>query len=302
MSATPGIAKTSTAESIGRVIKLSISLIYFAFDSGWSALRGLVGAKRSGTAIVLYYHNVPDAFRNQFAAQMRLVSRIARPVSVDDLNRLPEDTHSVAITFDDALDTVVTTAVPVLELLGIPATVFVVTETLGTTPEWGKTYYAPEERVMSEEQLRSLPKLIRVGSHTLTHPDLAAVSEETAAREIRGSREKLERLLQRPVTLFGFPYGSFNDAAVRLCREAGYERVFTTEPAMVPQNANEFAVGRVAADPWDWPLEFRLKMLGAYCWTRHVTSAKRTIRSFFSTTPKNSAGAESAKLAARPLR
>jgi len=300
MSVNPGIAKTSVAEFIGRGIKLGISLGWFALDSGGSALCRLLGKKKTGTAVVLYYHGVPDSYRGEFEAQMLLVSRLARPLALGDLNDLPEGTHSAAVTFDDALSSVVENAVPVLERLGIPATIFVVTESLGTIPEWGKTYYAPDERVMSEEQLRNLPSLISVGSHSLTHPDLAAVNEETAAREIRGSREELERRLQRPVTLFGFPYGSLDSVAVRHCREAGYQRVFTTVPAMIRGDANEFVIGRVAADPWDWRVEFRLKVLGAYCWTRHITAAKHALRHFFSTA--RSSSSESATLATRPLR
>jgi len=300
MSVTPGIAKTSVAGSIGRVIKLGISVGCFALDSGGSALWRLLGREKSGTGVVLYYHAVPDRYRSEFESQMQLVSRLARPVALSDLNHLPAGTHSVAVTFDDALSSVVENAVPVLARLGIPATIFAVTESLGTIPAWGKTYYAPDERVMTEEQLRGLPNLISVGSHSLTHPDLATVSEETAAREIRGSREELERLLQRPITLFGFPYGSHDSTAVRICREAGYERVFTTLPSTIHGDATEFVIGRVAADPWDWALEFRMKMQGAYSWTRHVTAAKQALRRFFFTTRNQSS--ESATLAPRPLR
>jgi peptidoglycan/xylan/chitin deacetylase (PgdA/CDA1 family) len=190
----------------------------------------------------------------------------------------------VAITFDDGLDSVLENAAPVLDQLGVPATVFVVADRLGVIPEWGEAYYAPHERVMSEEQLRNLPKRMSISSHTLTHPDLTAVNEETAAREIAGSRQKLENLLRRPVPHFAFPYGSFNPATVSHCRAAGYERVFTTEPALAPRDAKQFVVGRVAADPWDWRLEFRLKMLGAYCWLPYITVAKRKIREFFPST------------------
>ena len=229
---------------------------------------------------MLYYHSVPDVYRAQFEEQMRIVASDTRPVAVSGLNHLPAGSHSVAITFDDALESFVENAVPVLQRLGIPATVFAVTDVLGTTPEWGKSYYSPDERVMSAEQLRALPELIDVGSHTLTHSDLTLVSTEALSKEITHSREKLEALLQRPVTMFAFPYGSFNSTAVCACREAGYVRVFTTEPSLVPKDATEFVVGRVGVDPWDWRLEFRMKMLGAYCWQPYAKAAMHKIRQF----------------------
>jgi peptidoglycan/xylan/chitin deacetylase (PgdA/CDA1 family) len=282
MSATPGIAKNSPAESMGRIVKLGVSLAYHVLRSGWNILCRALGKKRSGTAVVLYYHNVPIRFRSQFEAQMKLVCRLARPVALNDLNNLSAGCHSVAITFDDGLDSVAENAAPTLDRLGVPATVFVVADRLGVVPEWGQAYYAPHERVMSQEQLHGLPKVMSVGSHTLTHPDLTAVSEERAVQEIAASRQKLETLLRRPVLHFAFPYGSFNPTAVSRCHAAGYERVFTTEPALTPKEAKAFVVGRVAADPWDWRLEFRLKMLGAYSWLPYVTAAKRRIRQFFS--------------------
>lgn len=285
MSATPGITKSSAAGSIRRIIKLVVSVFYFGVCSGWRGLCGLLGKEQDATGVVLYYHSIPPLYRAQFQSQMTLVQKHARPVALADLNHLPAGSHSVAVTFDDALESVLENAVPVLVKLDIPATVFAVTDVLGTTPAWGKWYYSPEERVMSAEHLRSLPKLICVGSHSLTHPDLAVVSAEVAGREITRSRQKLESLLQRPVTLFGFPYGSFNTDTLRCCRDAGYVRVFTTEPTLIPKDANEFVVGRVAVDPWDWRLEFRLKMLGAYSWAPYVTAAKHKIKQLFS--PKN---------------
>jgi len=201
---------------------------------------------------------------------------------LDAIDRLPEGTHSVAITFDDGLVSFAEHAVPVLERWNVPATVFAVVDALGSSPIWGENYYSPYERVMSEEQLRALPALVSVGSHTLTHPHLLAVSEQAAGLEISESRRKLESLLQRPVMTFSFPHGEFNEAVVAQCREAGYERVFTTDPELLRNGQAKFVVGRVAADPWDWTLEFRLKMLGGYCWQSYLLSVKRSVRRVFS--------------------
>ena len=46
-----------------------------------------------------------------------------------------------------------------------------------------------------------------IGSHTCTHADMGAVSLQDAERELRGSRERLEQELGRPIRLFAFPYG-----------------------------------------------------------------------------------------------
>ncbi len=275
MSATPEAKKSSAADLVRRTIKLGISIFYLVLYYSWNNLRRLLGKNRPGTAVVLYYHSVPHRYQAQFEEQMRMIARRARPVALKNLNQLPAHRHSVAITFDDALESFAENAVPVLLRLGIPATVFAVTDVLGTKPAWGASYYTPEERVMSVERLRGLPELISVGSHTLTHPDLVGLSSEAAAREITQSRAKLELMLQRPVPWFCFPYGAFNDSTIRLCREAGYEQAFTAEPALITGDDEEFVFGRIGADPWDWRLEFRLKILGAYCWQPWARALKR---------------------------
>jgi peptidoglycan/xylan/chitin deacetylase (PgdA/CDA1 family) len=282
MSATPEVTKSSAASLARRIIKLGISIFYFVLCSLWNKLRRLSSKNRPGTAVVLYYHSVPRHYQARFEEQMRMITSRATPIALKNLDHLPADRHSVAITFDDALESFAENAVPVLQQLNIPATVFVVTDALGSRPAWGESYYDPEERVMSDEQLLNLPSLISVGSHTLTHPNLVALSEEVAAREITESRKKLESLLQRPITTFSFPHGESSTSTVRQCREAGYEQVFTIEPALLSADQPEFVAGRVAADPWDWGLEFKLKIAGAYCWQAYTRVATHKINQLFS--------------------
>jgi hypothetical protein len=76
-----------------------------------------------------------------------------------------------------------------------------------------------------------------------------------------------------------FPYGGFNDAVIEGCREAGYERVFTALPVFAFSQPGEFVCGRVGAAPTDWPIEFRLKLAGAFRWLPYAYDLKRHVRS-----------------------
>jgi peptidoglycan/xylan/chitin deacetylase (PgdA/CDA1 family) len=286
MSATPGVAKGSAVGIALRTIKLGISAVYFVLFLGWNRFSRMLGKKPRGTCVVLYYHSVPRRYQRSFERQVTMVASKAKPIALSNLNHLPENTHSVAITFDDGLGSFAENAVPVLRKHNVPATVFIVTDALGCRPAWGESYYDSDERVMSDEQVRGLPELISVGSHTLTHPDLLAVSEESAALEITQSRKKLEALLRRPITTFSFPHGRFSGSTVRQCREAGYERVFTTEPVLLSGLQSKFVIGRVAADPWDSGLEFKLKIAGAYCWQTGARTLRSKLMGLFSRTKR----------------
>lgn len=274
MSATPGVTKPSAKRFALRVLKLGISCVYFVFER---ASELLLRKPRTASCVILYYHSVPAAYRSQFERQMMLIADRGIFTDLYSLDKLPEGQRRVAITFDDALATFAENAVPVLLKHKVPATVFVVTDCLGTKPEFGESYYSADERIMSVEQLRALPALISVGSHTLTHPNLTELAAADAAREIGESRQRLASLLDRDVRWFCFPYGACNASTTEQCRAAGYERVFTTEPKPFTPGSGEFAVGRFEADPWDWPLEFRMKIAGAYRWEPWARAWKRRL-------------------------
>lgn len=266
--------RTTTHHTLDRIVKCAVSLVVFLGDAAGELLTRLAGKIRAGRCVVVYYHSVPTEEQEQFARQLNHLQRRATIVSLNHPVDLSQGTLSVALTFDDAFENFVTCALPELQKRKIPATLFVITEALN------KAFGPPDsfEKVMSAEQLMALPAdLVTVGSHTETHPMLPEVFEDDGRREIAGSKRKLEALLGRRVELFSFPFGGFNYRLVRLCREAGYQRVFSTLPYLAFRERKEFVVGRVRVDPTDWPLEFHLKLVGAYRWLPFAIELKRKV-------------------------
>ena len=174
------------------------------------------------------------------------------------------------MTFDDGFVSVLNNALPELEQRRIPATWFIPSGCLGRRPPWLTNPESParQERVLTEEQLVSLKDhpLLTVGSHSVSHPKLADLRNDACVRELRQSKSDLERILGQQITEFSFPHGECDARLIQLAKAAGYKRVFTIQPAMALRSASEFVTGRVAVDPDDWRLEFRLKLLGAYRW------------------------------------
>jgi peptidoglycan/xylan/chitin deacetylase (PgdA/CDA1 family) len=74
--------------------------------------------------------------------------------------------------------------------------------------------------LMTWEELQSLsPRLITIGSHSMTHPILSMISEDEIQTEIVESRRLLEQRLQRPVEYFCYPNGDFDDQIVAAVRK-----------------------------------------------------------------------------------
>lgn len=257
------------------------SILVAAVDRVGDQISRITGRPPRARCVVLAYHSVTDRQRAQFAAQMDILARDATPVP-SDIEALPNATgqHFAAVTFDDGLNNFLDNALPELRQRRIPTTLFIVTDALGCNPAW--EHFSgddpSQEGTLTEQQLKELPSdLISIGSHTMTHPMLPKVNDEHLKQELMGSRSKLERMLNRRITQFSFPYGAFDDRVIDSCREAGYDRAFTALPVLAFTEPREFLTGRVGTSPNDWPIEFRLKLAGAYRWLPYAYALKRKI-------------------------
>jgi peptidoglycan/xylan/chitin deacetylase (PgdA/CDA1 family) len=275
------------ANRLKRRLVLSLSLAVYFFDEVRRRCRQLFGLQTAGSCVVLEYHSIPPEHRAGFAKQLDLLRRIAIPLRTDSREALTPSRWHVAITFDDGLTSFAENAVPELEARGVPATVFVLAERLGTFPSW--TSYSPgampAERLLTAEELRALPASVLVGSHGSTHAKLTELSGPEARREIVESRRRLEEILGRCVALFSFPYGAFADHLIAYCAEAGYDRIFTNLPALALSDPEEFVTGRIEVKPTDSLLEFRLKIAGSYRWLPVAYRVKRGLVKVLSKRP-----------------
>src|SRR5919108_1552279 len=207
--------------------------------------------------LVLCYHSVSDEWSHQLAVTRRsferqltsLLHRGYRPIAAEDV--LDGARRSLHVTFDDAYSDLLAHALPVLERLAIPATVFAATAFAAggrplAVPELAAEARANPERLatMSWHELAELMQRgFTVGSHTVTHPHLTSLSDGELDRELRDSREQLESRLGRPCTLLAYPYGE-HDARVHVAaRRAGYAAAFAL--AAGSSKENRYAIPRV---------------------------------------------------------
>jgi peptidoglycan/xylan/chitin deacetylase (PgdA/CDA1 family) len=79
------------------------------------------------------------------------------------------------------------------------ATFFVISDFVGNMNRLNQS----ELRMMSDSGM------ISVQSHTATHPDLT--KSENLYYELKGSKEKIEKMTGKPVIALAYPYGSFNE-------------------------------------------------------------------------------------------
>jgi peptidoglycan/xylan/chitin deacetylase (PgdA/CDA1 family) len=157
---------------------------------------------------------------------------------------------------------------------------FVPTGCFGERPSWIRDPRHPSwgERVLSAAELRDLVHLplVALGAHSVTHRNLLTLTLPDAEEELARSKTDLETTTRQPVDGFSFPHGAYSEGLVAMARRLGYRRVFTIDPVIVHEHS-AVVVGRVAADPGDWPLEFRLKLAGAYRWRQALRRLRMAV-------------------------
>jgi len=128
--------------------------------------------------------------------------------------------------------------------------------------------FAPGERfMMSWEQVRSLRKAGHiVGSHTLSHPNLAHITKRELAEECRQSKKRLEAELGAEVIHFSYPspilQPHWTERTITVTENCGYQTAVTSTAGVVRGDSNPFHLQRMAVphdqDEFLWTLQCTL--------------------------------------------
>jgi peptidoglycan/xylan/chitin deacetylase (PgdA/CDA1 family) len=259
---------------VRRLIRLAVSLAVYAGDTMAGAVRRLLGKPAAGTGVLIYYHEIMDADRQRFAAQLDVLLCQARPINALIPTAFQAGQRYVAVTVDDAFVSFFQNGLPELERRKIPVAIFVPTAFVGRKLDWAmeEEMESPDQQVASVVELQALAlnPLIRFGSHTVNHRNLTLLSAADVRSELVDSKKLLEQILRGDINSVSFPYGAFTERELLLAQQAGYKTCFTTSPSLVAGELNGGIVGRVRVEPSDWMLEFKLKLAGAYRWQERV--------------------------------
>lgn len=177
--------------------------------------------------VVLQYHHVSDSTPSStstsvslFEAQMDMIADLnlkVVPLQTGTEQALAgagadggeTEQNQLAITFDDAYDSVYATAAPTLSSMGYPYTIFVNTEAVG------------RHGYMTWEQLAELGQRdgVTIANHSADHAHLARKPDETADewnsridRSLDAAQATLKDKLGTEAPLFAYPYGEFDAA------------------------------------------------------------------------------------------
>lgn len=217
---------------------------------------------------ILTYHNVTEqrgiySLNNvspkSFAWQMKFLSKHHYDVvSFDDYIQAEKKglafrKNTVVIHFDDGYEDNYTQAFPVLKEHRFPASIFLVSDSIGLA------------HFLNWDQVKEMEKHgIEFGAHTRRHAYLPEVSHDVAVDEIAGSKKVIEDHLGHKIKYFVYPSGGFTDEVKGIVANAGFEAAGTTNRGRDIFNRDVYELNRIRVKNNENSLTFWAKLSGYY--------------------------------------
>ncbi len=121
---------------------------------------------------------------------------------------------SVVLTFDDGWENQYRYAFPFLKKYGFTATFFVFTNVIDKNPSF-----------LTWDQVKSMDEAgMAIGGHTKSHPYLFEIKDQNLlTQEISDGKKIIEEHIKKPVTIFAYPFGHYNDLLIKMVKQAGFK-------------------------------------------------------------------------------
>ena len=182
-------------------------------------------------AVLAYHEVMPESdysycvTSSAFAEHMALLDSIAKSAGP----QLP-----IQITFDDGERSQYLNAAPLLAEHGISATYFVTPGLIGAAAKF-----------LGWDELRALQNAGHsIQSHGWSHKFLTFCSDAELAHELLASRQLLGDKLGNLVEEISVPGGRWNRRVINACADAGFRRVYVSDPWVVENMFGIQVIGR----------------------------------------------------------
>jgi peptidoglycan/xylan/chitin deacetylase (PgdA/CDA1 family) len=253
-------------------------------------LAGVLPPSRHAAIPILMYHSIADDVDDTVHPYFRTVTTpasFARQVEflkqqgydaltlsqatrmLDDPECAPERlAKKVVLTFDDGFRDFGTTAFPILERAGFSATVFL------STAYIDKPFLTGRDCLRAADVKALCDKGIEFGSHSVSHRRLVELSRRELADEVAASKQAIEHITGRAVTLFSYPYRfpqenlGFTHMLGELLDDSGYQAGVTTTIGRSRSKDDRRFLPRLPMNDCDDARLLRAKLEGHYDWLR----------------------------------
>ena len=172
--------------------------------------------------IVLTYHSIDDSgsvistSAAHFRQQMEWLAKShVKVVPLDAIVSAKSTDDTVAITFDDGYQNFAQVALPILERLKFPSTVFVVSDLAGKKNIWdARSGGIPQLPLMNWNSIGQCVEAgVTIGAHGRTHCALQGLTSAEVSDELAGSAGEIESRTGKVPGSFAYPFGIFDETS-----------------------------------------------------------------------------------------
>ncbi len=130
----------------------------------------------------------------------------------------PKTKKSVILTFDDGYEDNYINMFPLAKKYNVKVTIYMI------------GYKIDKPGYLSREQIKEMSDsgLVQFGSHTLDHPSLTGLSEQSVREQFGGTSWLISEITGKPVTTVAYPSGDYNEMVMDVAREF-YSYAYTTD-------------------------------------------------------------------------
>lgn len=262
-------------------------LVEVMHKAGFFDLCRFLFKKKRGVFLLLHgtygkrFPNIPDAlhFGMHVSELEGLIKWIKKErIPIRSTNEILEGKAGINFTFDDGYANNYDYALPVLEKMEVPFTLFVTTRHIISnkhslvldyfTSIIERTGAQPDEEIgyelfwgLKAEQLAAFSNhpLAEIGCHTHNHPHLDKCSDEVIVEEVETSCAIIKKFTGQRPRYFSYPFGDYDQRVLEIIQDNNFEASFAVNPRLA--NRKEFS-------------SFQLPRIGIYQINQAYLSAK----------------------------
>lgn len=220
------------------------TIIFLVSITGISFVHRAYIHRRGPLVRVLCFHDVPDY--DWFESVVSLLHKKYNLVTPEQFHR--KDFHpkkiNLLLTFDDGYQSWIDVALPVLQTHQAKGLFFISSGLLDVAydTQRSETYMNKNLLITPKKPLswEGAQTLVReghtIGGHTVSHPNLARLSEAEVNQELKQNKQQLENKLNISLSDFAYTFGQkehFNQSVSNLAQKIGYTHLYSAVSGFV---------------------------------------------------------------------
>lgn len=206
---------------------------------------------------------------SQFSLLLNIIEQKAlKTITFEDIPNEIDLKKCVILTFDDCPTSLFDFAIPELIRRKMKAVFLIPSSQVGGYNKWDVEEQGFEKiELMNASQLVYLSKQgMEIGSHGKNHARVNSIPRAVYFQNILESKKVLEKILEKQIHSFAYPYGEIPKKYRCLLKEAGFKYGI----AIYSTFTNPFRLRRIGIHPSDTPKSIAFKLSKTYRLLRYL--------------------------------